>query len=78
MAFPKGHRKNGFHEHTFFIPGMAISLFVGRLIPLEIRRVCIVNSPEHVIMLTDLIDQRIEKAFAHIMKTSKPAKHLLR
>jgi hypothetical protein len=53
MGFPTGERKKeGYHQHTFEIPGQHFMLMVGRQIPQRERDRCAIRSSRRVIYFT--------------------------
>lgn len=68
MSFPVGERKSeGFHQHTFEIPGQSFMLMVGRHIPASTRALCAIRSPQRILFFTsfeEITDRNSAKLFS--------------
>jgi hypothetical protein len=53
VMFPYGGRNGEYHLYSFAVPGVRFDFYVGKRIPAEARRMCMVQSPEGLIMLTN-------------------------
>ena len=71
FAFPFSQRHSaGYHQHSFLAQGILFWLFVGsRFLP-DIKRICIVRSPEKLIFLSDRIDAMAESAAIELMAST--------
>jgi hypothetical protein len=56
---PTGGRKGDFHLWQFNIPGMMFQLFVGKVLPLPVKTLCLVRSPLKIIRVTDNVDRQM-------------------
>ncbi|HEY3443608.1 MAG TPA: hypothetical protein VGK29_22815 [Paludibaculum sp.] len=75
LITPAGANAAGFHRYGFMIPGVAFHLFVGQMIPFEMRYCCIATG-ENRLLLRRNYEQFVKSKFAHFMKTSKPSARL--
>ena len=56
---PIGERKDSCHAYKFPMPGLGLSVAVGRNIPRNVRNLCLVNGPGNPIVATSIIDDAI-------------------
>jgi hypothetical protein len=56
VQFPEAMRQERVHHHWFHIPGIALHMWVGKEIPVSLRRLCLAHSPSHVICSSDRLD----------------------
>jgi hypothetical protein len=68
MSIPTGGKLGGHWRYDFHLLGIGFTLWLGRLMPSTVRRLCFVQSPEHFIysgkVVSDLILQQAGKLFA--------------
>ncbi len=74
FVFPFGGRQNGYYMYRFVIPGMMFNIFLGKRLPLEIRSMCILRSPENIMIATRKIDETVEQDFASLYLRSRQSR----
>ena len=73
MSFPCGeHTPDGFHRHTFDIPGLSFMLFVGKQIPKHMRELCAIRSPNQVLFFSP-VERIIHRNTAQLFSGSPPS-----
>jgi hypothetical protein len=64
----------GFHTYLFHVPGILFRLSVGKQIPTPEKSLCFYESPEHFIVVSDMVTKKILHANAENFKESKKTK----
>lgn len=67
-CYPSGQRFRGAHAWRFTIPGVAFDLFLGKLMPKPIRKMCILRSPRNLIFITEKVDERLAEAIVELAR----------
>jgi hypothetical protein len=75
LITPAGLNAVGFHRYGFMIPGVAFHMFVGQMIPFEMRYCCIATGEKRLLLRRNY-EQFVKSKFAYFMKTSKPSARL--
>jgi hypothetical protein len=75
---PYGHRRKGYGQYRFYIPGIEFDLWVGQAIPERIRNSCIVTGPDRVIMTSTAVEFNTRKAFRLLARTARRAPNVER
>jgi hypothetical protein len=65
--FPLVEREDGVFHHQFHIPGIGFHLFLGSAVPKRFSKLCLVNSPLHLIYGSDIIDRMALRDMAALM-----------
>lgn len=60
FCFPYSRRHHGYHQHSFLAQGILFWLFVGGRLPAYLDHLCIVRSKEHVIFLSDKMEEAVQ------------------
>lgn len=64
VQFPQSRPQDGCHHHWFHIPGIAFHMFIGRSVPIFLRKQCLVHSPLHPLYSSDQLDSKVLQAIA--------------
>lgn len=75
---PYGHRRKGYGQYRFYIPGIEFDLWVGNAIPDRIHNSCIIGGPERVIMTSPAVEFNTRKAFRLLARTARRAANVER
>jgi len=68
MIAPHGKTGPGFHQYSFFIPGLTFDLFVGGKLPSLLDRSCIVRGPGQPIFLSDKFRETVAAAHVELLE----------
>jgi hypothetical protein len=72
FTFPYGDREEGYWRSHFQFMGLAFDLFLGNLVPAELRRFCLSASPEHFIAMSEAADAMVVTHSGRLIQKSKP------
>lgn len=61
ILFPHGYRYDRHHTYRFIIPGIEYWIHVGKSIPMPFYHLCFYRSKNHVIFLSDHVDNSVRK-----------------
>ncbi len=64
------------YQHRFVVPGLAITLMVGRGVPSESSTMCFARDEEHPIMTSKRANESILALFQQILETTPPGKRI--
>src|SRR6266446_4463500 len=70
--FPYGGREDGYYRNHFQFMGLTFDLFLGRLVPKEIRRLCLAHTTEHFIAMSAAADEMVATHSSRLARKSKP------
>jgi len=78
FTFPYGDKEKGYWRSQFQFLGLAFTLYVGNLVPREIRRFCLAHSAEHYITMCRAADDMVLLHAGKLQAKSKPVGSLRR
>lgn len=70
--FPYGGKQQEFWRYDFQFMGLVFTLFLGGLVPADVRRLCFVHSPEHYIAMSKTVDDLVFSHARKLLTKSKP------
>jgi hypothetical protein len=72
FTFPYGDREDGYWRSHFQFMGLSFDLFLGNLVPRDLRRFCLSTSPEHFIAMSKAADNMVMTHSGRLIGKSKP------
>ncbi|HEV7842629.1 MAG TPA: hypothetical protein VGO69_02985, partial [Pyrinomonadaceae bacterium] len=72
FTFPYGRKENGYWRKEFQFFGFVFTLFIGNLVPSDIRRFCLAHSTEHYISMSKAADDMVLTHMGKLLAKSKP------
>jgi hypothetical protein len=69
MLFPYGGRRENLHHYRFTIPGVAFNLYLGQMMPSQLRDACILRPTG--ILFSSKRDDHIVRDFATLMEKAR-------
>jgi len=72
FMFPNGQREKDYWRYGFQVLGLDFTLFVGGLVPKNLRQFCFVHSSEHYIAMNKAADAMLVRKLGKLSTKSKP------
>ena len=77
ISFPQSMRVWDCYTHGFDIPGVRFTMFVGKVLPEVVRRLCIIYGEEKIITVSPAPDDILATSVGKISQTSRVSPKLL-
>jgi len=71
---PVTERQGNWHVHKFTMPGLIFMLLVGKMIPDNVRKMCIIHGDKNPIFVTSIIEPLIVQEAAKMINALPPDK----
>lgn len=77
ISFPQSLRVWDCYSHGFDVPGVRFTMFVGKVLPEVVRRLCIIHGEEKIVMVSPAPDDILATSVGKISETSRVSPKLL-
>jgi hypothetical protein len=76
FTLPQSSRIWNCHSHTFYVPGIQLTLLLGQAIPRDVRLLCVLNGPDGPILVSDAPDDTLATQVSYISQKTRLSKTL--